>query len=248
LVPDVDKRGILCLPGAMKIALAIYDMDRTITRRATYTPFLIFAACRLAPWRLLLVPLVLLSMLSYVTGLIDRGRLKEINYRLLIGQKVSRERLEAVVEAFADHQLETNITPGARASIAADRAAGRRLVMATASYRLYAAAIAQRLGFDDVIATETELDTEGRVIARIEGSNVYGPAKLTAIEAWLEREGLARDAVHIRFYSDHVSDAPVHHWSDEPFACNAHDRLVRLAEAEGWEVLDWHARPHAPKG
>ncbi|HLL31270.1 MAG TPA: HAD-IB family hydrolase, partial [Allosphingosinicella sp.] len=35
----------------MKARLAIYDMDRTITRRATYTPFLIHAATRLAPWR-----------------------------------------------------------------------------------------------------------------------------------------------------------------------------------------------------
>jgi HAD superfamily hydrolase (TIGR01490 family) len=225
----------------MKIALAIYDMDRTITRRATYTPFLFYAARQLAPWRLLLVPAALFAGLFYLAGLIDRGRLKEINYRLIIGRGVSPERLERVVDSFADRQVATNIAPGARTSIAADRAAGRRLVMATASYRLYAAAIAERLGFDDVIATETEFDTHGRVLARIEGSNVYGPAKLTAIEAWLEREGLARDAVHIRFYSDHVSDAPVHHWSDEPVAANAHDRLMRLAEAEGWEVLDWHA-------
>jgi len=226
----------------MKIALAIYDMDRTITRRATYTPFLVYAARRLAPWRLLLAPAALFAGLFYLAGLIDRGRLKEINYRLIIGRGVSPERLERVVDSFADRQVATNIAPGARASIAADREAGRRLVMATASYRLYAAAIAERLGFDDVIATETEFDTHGRVLARIDGSNVYGPAKLTAIEAWLEREGLARDAVHIRFYSDHVSDAPVHHWSDEAVAANAHDRLIRLAEAEGWEVLDWHAR------
>jgi HAD superfamily hydrolase (TIGR01490 family) len=223
----------------MKQALAIYDMDRTITRHATYTPFLLFAAARLAPWRLVLCPIVVLTMLAYALKLIDRGRLKEINYRLLIGRGIAPQRLEQVVDAFADHQIRTNILPGALASIAADRAAGRRLVMATASYRLYAAAIAQRLGFDDVIATETQLDTEGRVVARIEGSNVYGPAKLSAIEAWLAREGLAREAVHIRFYSDHVSDSPVHRWSDEPVAANAHDRLLKLAQVEGWEVLDW---------
>lgn len=223
----------------MKQALAIYDMDRTITRHATYTPFLLFAAGRLAPWRLILCPIVIVTMLAYALKLIDRGRLKEINYRLLIGRGIAPQRLEQVVDAFADRQIRTNILPGALASIAADRAAGRRLVMATASYRLYAAAIARRLGFDDVIATETQLDTEGRVVARIEGSNVYGPAKLSAIEAWLSREGLAREAVHIRFYSDHVSDAPVHHWSDEPVAANAHDRLLKLAKVEGWEVLDW---------
>ena len=223
----------------MKAALAIYDMDRTITRRATYTPFLIHAASRLAPWRLVLLPFALLSTLAYALKLIDRSRLKEVNYRLLIGGATDPVKLEPVIQSFADRQVAGNIMPGARASIAADRAAGRRIVMATASYRLYAGAIAERLGIRDVIATETRLDAEGRIVARVEGSNCYGDAKLAMIQAWLEREGLTREAVHIRFYSDHVSDSVVHHWSDEPVATNAHDRLVKLAHAEGWEVLDW---------
>lgn len=223
----------------MKSALAIYDMDRTITRRATYTPFLMHAALRLAPWRLVLLPLALVLTLAYGARLIDRARLKELNYTLLIGRGIAPERLEPVIQSFADRQVATNIMPGARASIAADRAAGRRLVMATASYRLYAAAIAERLGFRDVIATETQLDGDGRIIARIDGSNCYGDSKLAMIQAWLEREGLEREAVHIRFYSDHVSDSVVHHWSDEAVAANAHDRLRRVAKAEGWEVVDW---------
>jgi HAD superfamily hydrolase (TIGR01490 family) len=223
----------------MKSALAIYDMDRTITRRATYTPFLIHASLALAPWRLVLLPAVLLTLLAYAARLIDRARLKELNYRLLIGRALSPERLEPVIQSFAERQVATNIMPGARASIAADRAAGRRLVMATASYRLYAAAIAQRLGFNDVIATETSLDADGRIVARIDGRNCYGDSKLAMIQAWLEREGLEREAVHIRFYSDHVSDAVVHRWSDEAIAANAHDRLLRVARIEGWEVVDW---------
>ncbi|MFL6846159.1 MAG: HAD family hydrolase [Allosphingosinicella sp.] len=223
----------------MKAKLAIYDMDRTVTRRATYTPFLLHAALKLAPWRLALLPFVLVAMLAYAAKLIDRGRLKEINYTLLVGRGVAPERLEPVVESFADKQLATNILPGARRAIAADRAEGRRLVLATASYRLYAAAIARRLGFDDVVATETSLDLKGRAIARIDGANCYGPAKKDMILAWLKREGLDRDALHIRFYSDHVSDHHVHRWADEAVAANAHTRLVRLAKAEGWEVVDW---------
>lgn len=223
----------------MTQALAIYDMDRTVTRRATYTPFLIHAALALAPWRLALLPAAGVAMLAYGLGLIDRGRLKEINYRLLIGRGIAPGRLAPVVESFAERQLATNILPGALRSIAADRAAGRRLVLATASYRLYAAAIARRLGFDDVIATDTQTDAAGRTLARIDGSNCYGMAKKEMILAWLEREGLARDAVHIRFYSDHISDRHVHFWSDEPVAANPHNRLARLARAQGWEVVDW---------
>jgi HAD superfamily hydrolase (TIGR01490 family) len=223
----------------MKVQLAIYDMDRTVTRRATYTPFLIHAAARLAPWRLALLPFALLTMLAYALKLVDRGRLKEINYGLLVGRGVAPERLEAAVESFAEAQVAGNVLPGALASIAADRAEGRRLVLATASYRLYAAAIARRLGFDDVIATETGVDAQGRVVARIDGANCYGAAKKDMVEAWMQREGLARDAVHIRFYSDHISDAPLHHWSDEAVAANADARLTKLALEKGWEVARW---------
>ena len=226
--------------------LAIYDMDKTVTRRPTYGLFLVHAVLRLAPWRVLLAPALIVTGLAYALDLVDRGRLKELNYRLLIG-RIRPERLEPVVQSFADRMLATNIMAGARARIAEDKAAGRRLVLATASYRLYAAAIAERLGFDDVIATDTLPDSKGRIVARIDGSNCYGLAKLDMIEAWLQREGLDRDAVHIRFYSDHVSDAPVHRWSDEPFATNPHDQLVRLAEAEGWEVLDWRDRKRATR-
>jgi len=228
----------------MTTALAIYDMDKTITRRPTYGAFMAFALVRLAPWRILLTPALVGTTLAYLVRLIDRGRLKEINFRLLIG-RVAPERLERVVEAFADRQVKTNIMAGARSRIAEDRAAGRRLVLATASYRLYAAAIARRLGFDDVIATDVEYDVNGRTVARIDGVNCYGLGKLDMIEAWLQQQGLEREALHIRFYSDHISDAPVHHWSDEAFATNAHARLIKLAEDEGWEVLDWRDRRRA---
>jgi HAD superfamily hydrolase (TIGR01490 family) len=217
--------------------LAIYDMDRTVTRRATYTPFLLHCAWRLEPWRLLLLPLVVGSMLAYVAKLIDRGRLKEINHRLLLGHKRSPQLLKPLVDGFARQTLASNIRPGARAAIARDKAQGRRVVMATASYRLYAQAIADALGFDDCIGTNSIIGLDERVHAKIDGENCYGPAKLRMIEAWLAAEKLER--AHVRFYSDHASDAPVFEWADEPVAVNPHDRLKRLAETRGWPVEDW---------
>jgi HAD superfamily hydrolase (TIGR01490 family) len=219
------------------IDLAIYDMDRTVTRRATYTPFLLHCAWRLEPWRLLLLPLVVASMLLYVAKIIDRGRLKEINHRLLLGHKRSPQLLKPLIDGFARRTLANNVRPGARAAIARDKAQGRRVVMATASYRLYAQAIADALGFDDCIGTNSIIGLDARVHARIDGENCYGPAKLRMIEAWLTAERLER--AHVRFYSDHASDAPVFDWADEPVAVNPHDRLKRLAEARGWPVEDW---------
>ena len=51
--------------------LAIYDMDKTVTRRATFTPFLLHAARRLAPWRLLLLPAVAITGLGYALKPVD---------------------------------------------------------------------------------------------------------------------------------------------------------------------------------
>jgi HAD superfamily hydrolase (TIGR01490 family) len=219
--------------------LAVYDMDRTVTRRATWTPFLLHCALRRQPWRLLFLPIVVASMLAYVARILDRGELKEINHRLLIGGKVHPRELKPLVESFADAQVASNIRPGALDAIARDKAQGRRLVLATASYRLYSEAIAERLGFDDVIGTGSVIGLDDRVHALIDGENCYGPAKRRMIADWVEKSGLTGKHGHVRFYSDHVSDAPAFEWADEPVAVNPHGKLRRLAEARGWAVEDW---------
>ena len=217
--------------------LAIYDMDRTVTRHATYTPFLLYCAAKRSPARLALVPLAALSMLAYIAKLIDRGRLKEINHRLLLGHQRSPAELAPLVEGFARKTLARNIRPGALKAIARDKAAGRRVVMATASYRLYAEGIADALGFDDCIGTNAVIGLDERVHAKIDGANCYGPAKLAMIEEWLQREGIARG--HVRFYSDHASDAPVFEWADQAIAVNPHGPLREIAQRRGWAIEDW---------
>ncbi|HEX6740582.1 MAG TPA: HAD-IB family hydrolase [Sphingomicrobium sp.] len=219
--------------------LAVYDMDRTVTRRATYTPFLLHCALRRAPWRLLFLPLVILSMLAYATRLIDRARLKEINHRLLLGARIHPRELQPLVDSFAETQIRSNVRPGALAAIARDKAEGRRLVLATASYRLYADAIAEWLGFDDVIGTGSVIGLDERVHARILGENCYGPAKLRMIADWVETSGLKGAHGHVRFYSDHVSDRPAFEWADEPVAVSPHAKLRRLAQQRGWRIEDW---------
>ncbi len=219
--------------------LAIYDLDRTITRRATYTPFLIHCAVRRQQWRLLLVPIVVLAMLSYLVGAFDRGKLKEICQALLIGRRIHASDLKPLAESFAEATVASNIRPGARQAIDRDRGQGRRLVLATASYRLYANEIAARLGFNDVIATGSVIGLDDRVHARILDENCYGEAKKRMIDHWVDASGLLGRHGHVRFYSDHASDAPVFEWADEAVAVNPHAGLRRLATERGWQVEDW---------
>lgn len=221
------------------IELAIYDMDRTITRTGTFTPFMLHAASRLAPWRLIFAPAAAMVAVAHVAKLIERKTVKETNQRLMVGRRVSSTRFREVAESFADRIMRFNVHPGAIAAIAADRAAGRRLVLATASSRLYVASIAARLGFDDVIATNGIQGLDELVSPRIDGENCYGPAKLRMIKAWMAAQGLDRADCHVRFYSDHASDVPVFEWADVPLAVNAHRKLRRIATARGWPILNW---------
>ncbi|WP_066651505.1 MULTISPECIES: HAD family hydrolase [Sphingomonas] len=219
--------------------LAIYDMDKTITRRPTWTRFLIHYAQRQAPWRLGLLPVAGALAAGHPLKLIDRVQLKQATHRLLIGGRVAPARIARAAESFARREHRRGLFAAALERIAADRAAGYRIVIATASHRFYAEAIARLVGADAVVATEAQRDARGRVRHRLAGDNCYGAAKLDHLQAWLAREGIARADAHIRFYSDHISDAPSLDWADEGFVINPDPALVRLAEARGWERFDW---------
>ena len=215
--------------------IAIYDMDRTITIRGTFTPFLLFAARRRAPWRLVALPLWIVAMASHKAGLVARKPLKQFGIRLFVGRTMTTETVRDLSEAYAARTLATNIQPGALARIAEDRAQGRMLVMATAAPAFYARAIGAALGFDTVIATCHATSADGGVLHRIDGQNCYGPHKLAMIREWLTTAGYAPD--NVRFYSDDLSDGPTLDWAAEAFVVNADAGLAKEAQKRGWEAL-----------
>jgi phosphoserine phosphatase len=59
------------------------------------------------------------------------------------------------------------------------------------------------------------------------------------IREWLAQRNLAREALYIRAYSDHVSDAPMLEFADEAWATNPHPPLARLAAQRGWKQVHW---------
>ena len=122
--------------------LAIYDMDRT--RHAARDLHAVPAALRAAAGAVAAaVPAVRrsLSMLAYVAEA-DRPRAAEGNQPPPAARPQRHpHELKPLVESFAEATVASNIRPGAREAIARDKAEGRRVVMATASYRLYADAI-----------------------------------------------------------------------------------------------------------
>lgn len=223
--------------------VAMYDMDRTITRSGTYSGFLMHVARRRQQWRLMLLPLVGIAGAAYSLRLIDRSRLKAINLRLLVGKRFRRAEIAPLAESYADKVVARGLHSAALDQIAADREAGYRLLLATASFHLYVDAIARRLGIDDVLATQLdEPDGADHIHARLAGDNCYGDAKFARIADWLAANDITREAAHVRAYSDHVSDHPMLRFADEAVATTPSRKLKQLAPKMGWQVVDWRAR------
>jgi len=219
--------------------VSIFDLDKTITRYATYTPFLLFAALRRAPLRLLFAPLWIVLLLGYVLGLMTRKRLKERGFRLFLGSHIAAADLERIATAFADKTISDNVLADAAARIAADRASGALIVMATASPDFYAREIGARLGFDLVIATRQQRLADGSYSCRIEGENCYGAAKLAMIEAAKAADPRFASATETRFYSDSSTDAPTFVWATHAIAVNGSRKLNALATRMGWTKMDF---------
>lgn len=216
--------------------IALYDLDRTVTRAPTFTPFLVHMAASGNPLRLLAVPLWVLAMLGYKAKFYGRKPLKQFGLRLLVGREVRNAALQSQIDAFVARQLAHNIQPGARAKIAADRAAGVRLVLVTAAPEIYAEALAQALGFEACIATRHQRDGAGNLLALIDGENNYGGHKVARVGDWLAEQGLARADCHLTAYTDHASDAPILNYADTGVLVGRYAKVQR-----GWAQVDWSA-------
>lgn len=213
--------------------LSIYDMDKTVTRKASWTAWLIHFARTEAPARLLLAPLMLIPSLAFLLGITDRKGLKQATQALMMGRRVPRATVARAAARFADSFGARMELDGALAAIAADRAAGREVWLATASCRYFVEPLALRWGITTVIATENVWDGD-QLTPAIRGENCYGLGKLRMILAALP----ARPA-SVRFTSDHWSDLPVLDWADTPIAANPERRLRAIARLRGWRVCDW---------
>lgn len=211
--------------------IAIYDLDKTLTRRATFTPFLAFAARRTSSWRVLLLPLWVLLMLGYKAGLMDRTALKRRGMKLLL-PGVHLDRLQEIGRKFTERRLaDDGLMPGALRLLAEDRAAGARIAIATAAFEFYARAFADALEIDQLIATRWDG-------ASIPGGNCYGETKRERVVAWLTAQGVDLDKATIRFVSDSFADAPLLDLAQEAIFVTDNPEKSARAAARGWQVMD----------
>lgn len=214
---------------------AIFDLDGTITKHGSHTPF-IWGVARRKPAKLIHIAPILAAAMLYKGRLMSRAQLKEIMLGAVLGGAPNAEVQRHALD-FADHWLPRSLRPGALKRIERHKAAGDYLILASASFEIYAEIFGRRLGFDRVIATKTVRDPHGRMTGAIDGENCRGQAKLRRIQgAWPE----LKSQFKVIAYSDHHVDLPLLRWADCAFAVNPTKSLRRQARAEQLEILDWN--------
>ena len=144
-----------------------------------------------------------------------------------------RDRVQEAAEHAAD-ALVVAVQPFAHPMIADHKAAGRPVVLATTTPYDLVAPLAERLGFDDVVATRYGSDAEGRYDGSIDGEFVWGRGKLRAVEQWAAREQV--DVGGSWAYSDSFYDSPLLGAVGHPVAVNPDPRLMALALWRRWPI------------
>src|SRR4051794_20604845 len=210
--------------SAMAKGAAFFDLDRTLLRKASgpvLTEALVQAG--VAPDR-------------HIPGM-------QLVYRVndVLGESVAAMGMarlaanvargwapQAVREAAgqAAEQLSKDVVPYAHPLLDEHRKAGRPVVLATTTPYDMVAPLAERLNFDDVVATRYAVK-DGAYTGGLEGEFVWARGKLSAVRRWADEHGV--DLAESWAYSDSVFDVPLLSAVGHPTAVNPDLRLQCLA-------------------
>jgi putative phosphoserine phosphatase/1-acylglycerol-3-phosphate O-acyltransferase len=227
---------------AMGKAGAFFDLDRTLLRGAS-GPLISealtgagLAPDRQLPGQQLLYRLYDLVGESLPVMALARGA-------VLMTRGWSRAAVQAVAHEVADRLVDL-VAPYAPVILDEHRREGRPVVLATTTPFDLIQPFAERLGFDDVVATRYA-EHGGLYTGRLEGEFVWARGKLAAVRRWADDHGV--DVGASWAYSDSVYDLPLLSAVAYPHAVNADPRLAVVATLRRWPRLQLDAPPGVPK-
>lgn len=221
---------------------AFFDLDRTLIRSAS-GPALAQALGRAGvggQWR---VPGegLLFRMYDVVGETLGSMALARAAVLMARGWPAGAVRRAA---AEAADGLEALVAPYALPLLADHARAGRPRVLATTTPYDLVAPLAQRLGFDDVVATRYA-EQDGAYTGKLVGEFVWGLGKLAAVRRWAADHRIDLGASFA--YTDSVYDAPLLSAVGRPCAVNPDPRLWALAVLRRWPVMFLDVPPGVPK-
>jgi HAD superfamily hydrolase (TIGR01490 family) len=147
----------------------------------------------------------------------------------------SVEQVQQIVDETLEELISPYIYAEAAALIDEHRAAGRAVVLVSASGEEMVRPIGVRLGITEILATRMVVK-DGRYTGDVEFYNA-GPNKVGAARELAAQRGW--DLAESYAYSDSVSDVPLLEAVGRPTAVNADRALRRIAIERGWPLLEF---------
>lgn len=216
-------------------AAAFFDLDKTIIATSSATAFSRpFLAEGLLTRRAVMRSAY--AQLLYLVGGADEDqteRLRAQLSRMVTGWDVAQ--VSSIVAETLHESIDPMVYLEAVALIDEHHAAGRDVVVVSASGAEVVEPIAAALGADHVIATRMHV-VDGRYTGDID-FYAYGENKASAITALADEQGY--DLARSYAYSDSITDAPMLGVVGHAFAVNPDRALRRLAADREWGTLSF---------
>lgn len=214
-------------------AAAFFDLDKTIIAKSSTLAFTrpMFRAGLLSGSTLAKAGVAQAYYRAFGADHDQMERVKEELANLTRGW--ARDEITSIVEETVDEVVAPHVYAEGLAIIDQHKRAGRRVVVVSASPEEIVRPLCRYLGIDDVIATRSEIDDEGKYTGRIE-LYAYGPAKAEAMREMAEANDIDLDVSYA--YSDSITDVPMLEAVGHPVAINPDDELLAIAEERGWEI------------
>jgi len=143
-------------------------------------------------------------------------------------------QLEALRGEFMRDCIEPLILPKAEQLLSEHRARDHTLLIITATNRFITQPIAERLGVDNLLATEPERNTHGYT-GKVAGIPCFQQGKVKRLEDWLARKPHPLEEAW--FYSDSNNDLPLLEVVGHPVAVDPDSALEQSARARGWPII-----------
>lgn len=213
---------------------AFFDLDKTVIARSSALAFgrPLYKAGMLNRRGLIRGAV---AQIVYLLFGADERRMERLRGALLALTKGwEKARVEELVQEAIDEVIAPLVYAEALALMDEHQRAGRRVYIISSAPEEVVRPLAAWMGVDDVIATRSRIDEQGRYTGELE-FYAFGPWKAEAVRWLAEVEGISLEDSYA--YSDGITDLPLLQAVGNPVAVNPDKALRRYAEERDWPVL-----------
>ena len=169
---------------------------------------------------------------DYLDGTLDIYAYQEFALGPIKGK--SAPSLAPLHQEFMESKIAPIMLPKAAELIADHKDKGHTLLIITATNRFVTGPIAERLGIENLLATEPEI-IDDHYTGKIVDIPCFQHGKIERLNAWLMSQQLEFNTLY--FYSDSSNDLPLLERVTHPVVVDPDEKLRQTAEDKEWPII-----------